>query len=286
MIFIENVNVSAYPGLDLDGFLRHGGRMPHDADSSFRLYEQPEFRAASGPTLRPGGEAVTRRGLALCGLASRPAGAVALEALDIGCGTGATAFLLASLGFRVTGVDPSPDLLVEAARGVAALPASAPPPRFVSGWAERLPVGDASQDLAICECVLSLTAEPDPAVAETARVLRPGGAFLVSDVYDRGGCSARRGSCGDGRSCLAGAMGAPALRALLERHGFAVLAEEDHSRALAELAARLVLGGGSLSGLALWLGADCSAPASGRDLVRRFGYIVMAARKAVPAKHT
>ena len=247
--------------------------MPHDVDSSFRLYEQPEFRAASGLTLRPGGEAMTRRGLALCGLTLRPDGAADLEALDIGCGV------------RVTGIDPSSDLLSEAARGAAALPASAPPPRFVSGRAERLPLDDSSQDLAVCECVLSLTTDPDSAVAETARVLRPDGAFLVADVYERGGGFARRASCGGG-SCLAGAMSAPALRALLERHGFAVLAEEDHSRALAELAARLVFGGGSLSGLARWLGADCAAPASGRDLVRRFGYIVMAARKTAAAKHT
>ena len=84
----------------------------------------------------------------------------------------------------------------------------------------------------------------------------------------------------------AGARGAPAVRGVLERHGLAGLAEEDHSRALAELAARLVFGGGSLSGLARWLGADCAAPASGRDLVRRFGYIVMAARKTAAAKHT
>ena len=238
---------SALPGLDLIGFLRHGGRMPHDVDSSFRLYEQPEFRAASGLTLRPGGEAMTRRGLALCGLTLRPDGAADLEALDIGCGAGATALWLASQGVRVTGIDPSSDLLSEAARGAAALPASAPPPRFVSGRAERLPLDDSSQDLAVCECVLSLTTDPDSAVAETARVLRPDGAFLVADVYERGGGFARRASCGGG-SCLAGAMSAPALRALLERHGFAVLAEEDHSRALAELSARLVFGGGSLSG--------------------------------------
>lgn len=201
--------------------------------------------------------------------------------LDIGCGAGATAAWLASLGFRVTGVDPSPNLLAEAVRAVAALPPSAPSPRFLSGRAENLPVDDASQDLAICECVLSLVPDADAALAETARALRPGGALLLADVYDRAGGFASRNQAGDGRSCLAGAVPASVLRARLERHGFSLRAEEDHSRALAELAARLVFGGGSLAGLGRWLGAGCAAstPCSGRDLGRRFGYILMAAEK-------
>lgn len=252
---------------------------------SSRLYEQPEFRAVSGLALRPGGEALTRRGLALCGFSFPMDGAALPAALDMGCGAGATVGLLAALGFRVTGVDPSPDLLTEAVRAVAGLPA--PPPRFLPGRAESLPVDDASRDLLICECVLSLLPDADAALAEAARVLKPGGALLLADVYDRLGGPASVDRSGDGCSCLAGARSAPALRALLERHGFRVLAEEDHSRALAELAARLVFGGGSLAGLARWLGADCAAASSGRDLVRRFGYILMAARKVGfrPDKH-
>lgn len=254
--------------------------MDHDAVAlAFsRLYEQPQFRAVSGSALRPGGEALTRRGLALCGVLPPADDAPPPAALDIGCGAGATAVLLASLGFQATGVDPSPDLLAEAVRTASVLPASIPSPRFLSGRAEYLPVDEASQDLALCECVLSLVSDPDVALAEVARVLRPGGALLLADVYERWEGTSGEPPRGDGRSCLAGAKPVSALRVLLERHDFFVLAEEDHSRALAELAARLVFGGDSPGGLARWLGADCAT--SGRDLARRFGYILMAARKA------
>lgn len=235
------------------------------------LYTQPEFRLAAGRSLRPGGPVLTRRGLALCGLLTGDSGE-GRAVLDVGCGAGATLELLVALGFTATGVDPSPALLAEAASTLGGSAVVLP------GTAAELPVPDASQDGVVCECVLSLTPDPDAALAAMARALKPGGALLLSDIFLRGMESGPFAS--DGRSCLSGAMDLPTLRGRLRGAGFVVLAEEDHSRLLAELAARLIFAGESWAALARWLGSSCSRPSGSRDLSRRFGYLLVAAKKA------
>jgi arsenite methyltransferase len=54
--------------------------------------------------------------------------------------------------------------------------------RFVRGDAERLPFRTGAFDAAVCECSVSLFINKDQAVAETARLLKPGGRFGRSDV--------------------------------------------------------------------------------------------------------
>ena len=258
--------------------------VPFTSCSGGRLYEQAFFRAAAGDSLRPGGEALTLRGLRMTGLlhdgdrVKSPA-----AALDVGCGAGVSALLLASCGFTVTAVDPSPALLAEAGNR-AAQKDGIPSPRFLPGRAESLPVSDGAYDLVICECVLSLVSDAVVAVREMNRVLRPGGMLLLTDVYIRLGGS---GSCGsgfclpsaDGKSCLSGACTASELRGRLTQQGFAIREEEDHSRALAELAARLIFQGGSMAGLGLWLGTGCASSSATPDGLRRFGYMMLVAQK-------
>lgn len=96
-------------------------------------------------------------------------------ALDAGCGTGAVAFALAPHVAEVVGVDTRADYL-EAAR--AAAPANA---RFVEGDVMALPFGYAEFDLACCHRVLHHVRRPELAVAELARVARPGGKILIAD---------------------------------------------------------------------------------------------------------
>jgi 2-polyprenyl-3-methyl-5-hydroxy-6-metoxy-1,4-benzoquinol methylase len=104
----------------------------------------------------------------------RPPAAV----LDAGCGTGRYAVELARHGFVVTGVDRSPELLVEAAARVrgAGLPIA-----LLEGDLLALPAGHL-YDTIVCRGVLNdvVGADARAAVLEGfARVLRPGGVLLL-----------------------------------------------------------------------------------------------------------
>jgi SAM-dependent methyltransferase len=184
----------------------------------------PYAALPAGCELRPGGTALTDRALAACAL---PPGA---RLLDVGCGTGATLEHLAGLGYRAAGLDPS-ELLLERARR------RNPRLELVRGRAERLPWPERSLDGVLCECVLSLLEQPGRALDEFRRVLRPGGHLVLSDLY-------RRGAAGSGLA------GRAELEDQLAARGFRLLLWEDHTRALQELAARMVLASpGSLATL-------------------------------------
>ena len=80
-----------------------------------------------------------------------------------------------------------------------ARPSARPPPlgladraRFVHGDAEALPLRRATFDVALSECSLCTFPDKRHAVAEMARVLRPGGTIAVADVVARARHPARR----------------------------------------------------------------------------------------------
>jgi ubiquinone/menaquinone biosynthesis C-methylase UbiE len=102
----------------------------------------------------------------------------ALDALDVGSGTGFLSFELAARGHRVTGVDFAPAMIARArgkaaARGVAV--------RFEEADAERLPFASASFDLVISRHLLWTLPHPEAAIDEWIRVLRPRGRLVVVD---------------------------------------------------------------------------------------------------------
>jgi SAM-dependent methyltransferase len=99
--------------------------------------------------------------------------------LDAGCGGGSLAVTLASLGYRVVGVESSAECVTRARRRVARSGVSG----LVSinrGDVTALPVADASVDAVVSGEVLEHVADDAAAAAEYRRVLRPGGACIVS----------------------------------------------------------------------------------------------------------
>src|SRR6476661_1655572 len=97
--------------------------------------------------------------------------------LDIGCGTGNAALRAAREGAETTGLDPAVRL-IEVARGRAA--AEGVDADFVVGQAESLPFEDASFDVVLSVFAVIFTADPERAISELLRVLRPHGRALVS----------------------------------------------------------------------------------------------------------
>ena len=100
------------------------------------------------------------------------------RALDLGCGPGHTARLLAVMlpEAAVTGLDLSPEFLAEAEQ----TPGSAVRYEQVNVVEDPLPGPPA--DLAFCRFVLSHLPEPAAAIARWGAALAPGGLILVDEV--------------------------------------------------------------------------------------------------------
>jgi SAM-dependent methyltransferase len=96
--------------------------------------------------------------------------------VDVGCGPGHDATLLAAASLRPVGVDPSATMLATAANRLRQLGAPAP---LVQADGRRLPFRAGSVDGCRIERVLQHVDDPDGVVAEIARVLRPGGLVTV-----------------------------------------------------------------------------------------------------------
>lgn len=93
--------------------------------------------------------------------------------LDVGTGTGVVAVTAARAGARVSALDLTPELLVEARENgrVAGYPDIA----WQEGDAERLPYPDGLFDVVVSQFGHMFAPRPDVAVAEVRRVLKPTG---------------------------------------------------------------------------------------------------------------
>jgi ubiquinone/menaquinone biosynthesis C-methylase UbiE len=104
-------------------------------------------------------------------------------AADLGCGPGYLAVELAhrAPGLHVTGVDLSDAMLTQAIAN-ARLAGVAHQTDFRTADVAALPFLDASLDLVVSTLSLHHWDDPGPILDEIARVLRPGGAFLLFDL--------------------------------------------------------------------------------------------------------
>jgi SAM-dependent methyltransferase len=100
--------------------------------------------------------------------------------LDVGCGTGALSETILSVASpdEISGIDPSPEFIAFARDRV-----KDPRVRFDIGDAQALRADSATFDAAVAGLVLNFVPEPGKAVAEMARVTRPGGT-VAAYVWD------------------------------------------------------------------------------------------------------
>jgi SAM-dependent methyltransferase len=141
--------------------------------------------------------------------------------LDLGSGGGIDVLLSASrvgpAGFAY-GLDMTDEMLELARRNASE--AGATNVEFRKGRIESIPLGDASVDVVISNCVINLSTDKAAVLGEIARVLRPGGRIGISDVVAEDALSpddrAERGSF---VGCIAGALSFAEYTAGLEAVG-------------------------------------------------------------------
>lgn len=97
-------------------------------------------------------------------------------ALDAACGTGRHSAYLSSRGFEVIGVDSNRTMLALAESKV-------PAGDFRLGDLTALPVDDGAVDVVVCSLALTHVEPLGPVIAEFARVTRPGGLVILSDMH-------------------------------------------------------------------------------------------------------
>jgi arsenite methyltransferase len=141
--------------------------------------------------------------------------------LDLGSGAGADVLISARRvgpSGKAIGLDMTDEMLALARANAAA--AEVPNAEFLKGYLEEIPLGDATVDVVISNCVINLAADKRRVLAEAARVLRPGGRLAISDVVaDDDLDDAMRADVAACTGCIAGALTEGEFRAALAAAG-------------------------------------------------------------------
>ena len=193
------------------------------------FYEHDLVRDLLGDTLHPGGLELTRRLAQALGL--QPGQRV----LDLACGPGASALLLArEFGCRVTGVDYGLQN-VQAARASASEAGLAGQVESLVGDVETLPSPDGAYDVIVCECALSTFPDKEAALAEAHRVLRVGGHLGLADVILDGSLPEELQGVAASVACVGQALSARGYVEAIRNANFRSITVEDHTPVVAEL---------------------------------------------------
>ena len=127
--------------------------------------------------------------------------------VDLGSGAGIDILLAGKRvgpSGRVIGIDMTDEMIERARANIAESGVTHVEVR--KGIIEELPVDSSSADWVISNCVINLSPQKDRVFAEIARVLRPGGRMLVSDIVVESLPEAARKSQALYSSCVAGAI--------------------------------------------------------------------------------
>ncbi len=101
-----------------------------------------------------------------------------LSILDLGTGPGIIAFYLAELGHDLVGIDLSPEMIKSAKENAIKFNL---PVEFKINDAENLPFPDESFDAIVSRHLLWTIPDPEKAVLDWKRVLKPNGKLLIID---------------------------------------------------------------------------------------------------------
>jgi arsenite methyltransferase len=239
-----------------------------DTLNTVKMYESSLFHTLTGNTIRPGGFKITKRAMELCGY-SKDA-----RLLDIGCGRGATVEYLEQYSIICTGIDSSALLIEEGLNRNKHL-------ELILGNAESLPIEDECMDGVIAECSFSLMRDKEKVLDEINRVLKNEGKFILTDMYLK---SAEKNELPKGAkvdSCILNAFVLEDLNALITKKGFRILHFEDHTRALKELMANIIMEHGTLESFFQLVGRNtCGCSLTCSDWKKlNLGYFLLIAQK-------
>ena len=188
------------------------------------LWEKDILRKTAGTTLRPGGFSLTDRSISMARIPAKG------RILDAGCGLGATVeHLIREHDLIAYGVDNSAQQLAQAPKGLP----------LVNADADNLPYPDSYFDALICECVLSLMPDMEGCITEFKRVLKPSGKLIITDLYQRNSHPTPTIS----GSCANSPLNLSKVEECIKKNNAHIVTLEDHSKLLAELAAKLIFAG-------------------------------------------
>jgi SAM-dependent methyltransferase len=144
------------------------------------------------------------------------------DTLDLACGEGRLSRLLAERGHRIVGVDAAPTMV-----GFAATHPDAKP--VIGGDAAALPFRDEAFDLVVAYmCLHDIDAMPN-AVAEVARVLRPGGRVCMAIPHPLNSAGRFQARDGDAPFVIRGSYLDPApTQPVADRAGFRLTFHSEH----------------------------------------------------------
>ena len=232
-------------------------------------YESETMREALGDTLRPGGFALTEKGVQHCKITAND------SVLDLGCGRGATVdYLYRKHKIRAVGIDPSEKLIKEAKKlyGYA---------DFFPGRGEELPFEDESFACVFAECTLSLM-DVNQTLPQVNRVLKGGGWFVITDVYAKSPDAVSGMNEFSINSCMRGLHNLPRLQKKLKQAGFQITLLEDCSHFLKELLVKITFSYGSMSAFWNVTSQNCISGCDFQESLRECkpGYFILICRKA------